>query len=186
MVFGMPDLSVYFRGTPWGLSIVGVAAVVLLLMAPTIGARLRLSAPLAWLTAMSVVGFLSVTVTPTASYRPWGSDWNFSWAYQVPMPTYLFSLNYDSLNIWLAFPMGFFVALCCFRKSSWAPLIIPFGLAVAAELVQVAAPPLGRSAFLLTDVINTWAGVLLGIGLAALLRSIVQEPTSRRAEHRTR
>jgi hypothetical protein len=184
-VFGMPDFSIYFRGTPWSLPIVGVAAVVLLAAAPAIGARLRLSPPLVWLTLMSIVGYLSVTVTPTGSYRPWGADWNFSWAYQLPMPADLFRVNYDSLNIWLALPMGFFIALCSFRKSLPALLIIPFGVAVGAELVQTAVPPLGRSAFLLSDVTNAWAGVLLGIGIAAVLRSIVQESTTSRSGQRT-
>lgn len=184
-VLGMPDLSVYFRGTPWSPPIVGVVAIVLLAAAPAIGARLRLSAPLVWLTLMSIVGYLSVTVTPTGSYRPWGANWNFSWVYQLPMPTDLFRLNYDSLNIWLALPMGFFVALCSFRKSSPVLLIIPFAMALGAELVQTAVPPLGRSAFLLSDVTNPWAGVLLGVGLAAVLRSVVQESTSPRTDHRT-
>jgi hypothetical protein len=170
----MPDLSIYFRGTPWSLPIVAVAAVVLLAAAPAAGRRLRVGAILFWLAAMSIVGFLSVTITPTGSWRPWGADWNFSWAYDLPRPGDLLRPDYDTLNIWLALPMGFFVALCAIKRSNPTLVALPFVLAIGAELLQTAIPPMGRSAFLLTDVINTCAGALLGIGLASLLRTAAQ------------
>lgn len=87
------------------------------------------------------------------------------------------------MNVWIAAPMG--LATACWvqrrRRPMWW-LAFPYGVALVAELVQMVVPPLGRSAFLFGDVVNTWLGVTLGLALGWLCSGGRQEFGSVRRE----
>jgi len=154
------DLELYLRGTPWFVPtvLIGVvlAAVILL-------TRRREHVVISWLTVMSYVGFLAATVTPSGSEFHWDMQRSFSWSFHVPGPAEMLRMNYDTVNVWIALPMGAMTGYWAAARGRRRLVAIPFVVALAAELLQVLVPPLGRSAFLLADVANTWIGVAVGV-----------------------
>lgn len=67
----MSGIDIYLRGTPWFLPVIGIAGVLVFVVLMTAG---RSNVVTQWLTAMSFVGFLAATVTPSGSHFPWGSQ----------------------------------------------------------------------------------------------------------------
>lgn len=155
-------LSAFFRATPWALPLTGLAGVVLLAYTPRLKKWSQLPGPIAWCAAMSVIGFLTVTVTPSPDAGNWGRAQTLSMDISLPIVSDLLTLSSSTLNVWLAVPMGLLVTMAALQSHRYWMLASLVALPLASELIQFALPVLGRSAFLLTDVVSNWLGAALG------------------------
>lgn len=157
----MQLFEAYFRSTPWALPLTGSTGVFLLPVVGRLGARLALRPWLVWCLGVSIAGYMSVTVTPSPDAGFWGGGRYWSWSVTWPLGRDLFMMSSETLNVWLAVPLGLTTMLAAWR-GRWALLSAPLLLPPAAEVTQWLLPGLGRSAFLLSDVTANWTGCLIG------------------------
>lgn len=162
-------LEVFFRGTPWAIPLTGLACLLLIPAARPLSRWLRVHAILAWLLCAAIAGYLSVTVTPSNDAGDWSRSQSFSGQVEVLSPRDLMTLTSESLNVWVTVPVGFLAILVAALGGRVQVCAVVVALPALSEGVQYAVPALGRSAFLLTDVVANWAGVILGAVPAALV-----------------
>jgi hypothetical protein len=149
--------------------------VLVALLAPRIARRLGEGTFAVWLWLTSVVGFLSVTATPS-DLASWQGDRGLSFVFQLTSinPAELLDFySAKSLNVWICVPMGLFTTWVALRSSRHFLILVPLFLPAIAELWQYAVPALGRSGFFLDDVLLNEIGVVLGIfaGATAVIAS---------------
>lgn len=111
-----------------------------------------------------------------------GGRTNVSMGIVLPPVSDLTGVTDVTLNVVAGLVLGLLGAwLTRARLVAW-PCVVAVALPIAAELAHAAVPALGRSGFLLTDVVIAEAGVAMGGTLAVLLprtrrRTDRQQPT---------
>jgi hypothetical protein len=156
------------RADPWALPAGLLVAIIGVFWAPLLARRIESSNFFAWLSFVSVGGFLAITLTPTDATLHWGWHAQPSFEWQLPSAHDLASLNTTSLNVLAGIPLGLTATiLAVLHKRRLAP-VFAYAIPVFAECVQWVFPWLGRSGFLLSDVLANWCGVTAGavLGLA--------------------
>jgi len=161
------------RGDPWALPVALLAVVAAAAVAWPMARRMKAPVVPVWLFLASVGGFLAATVTPTAEAGQWSRHAASSFAVVFPSPAELHSLNVTSLNVLLGVPLGCASVWLAGEQRRWWPLLAAGTLPFAVEVIQHLLPVLGRSGFLLPDVIDNVVGLAAGGVLGALVFGIV-------------
>lgn len=170
----------FFRSLPLVIPGTVVAAFVLAVLAPYASRRFRVGKTTFWLFGTAVAGFLALTLTPTSSVLDGYKAGQTYISLHVTLPTVnqLTSINEVSLNVVAGIAIG--VTAFLFSRSSGknGAIYLAVSLPVVAEIVQWVISQLGRSGFLLTDVVQNWlgiaAGVAAGAAIVALYPRVVQ------------
>lgn len=155
-------IDAYMRADPWALPAGLLIAIVGFFWAPLLARRIGSSGLVAWLSIVSVGGFLAATLTPTDATLHWGWHAQPSFAWQFPSAHDLASLNASSLNVLAGVPLGLTATVLVVLHRRRPALAFAYALPVFAEFVQWIFPWLGRSGFLLPDVLANWCGVTAG------------------------
>ncbi|MET0820621.1 MAG: hypothetical protein ABWY58_06630 [Aeromicrobium sp.] len=164
-------LDPFFRSIPLAAPGAIGCAIAFALVAPLLGRRLGVPPMTAWFFCTALGGFAALTLTPSGSalegYRQ-GST-HFSASLVWPTVEQLTSTNDVSLNVAAGVTLGAAGFVMSRARRHWAPLLIVVVAPVGAEVVQWTVPQLGRSGFLLVDVLDNWIGIAVGTAVAALI-----------------
>jgi hypothetical protein len=163
------DLHAYLRATPWAIPCATTASVAI------VGWSRQLSALTGWPRRLAIpygvalAGFLSVTTTPSSwtLVAAGASRRTASWSFQPVRPSDLLRISEQSLNVWLAVPLGAMAAVVALSHGSVVAPAVAVAAPPFAEAFQWLFPQLGRSAFLLQDVGDNWEGLVIGLGVAS-------------------
>ena len=166
-------MDVYFRATPWAIPLTAFAAIFLVMAARQIGERVELPRWLVIVFGTALAGFFAVTVTPSG---PWQSALH-SRRISAEGTHFIFPGEFmhrtePSLNAWLCVPLGFLAVIAAIRYGKYVVPVLVIAAPVLSEGIQWLLPQLGRSAFLVADVVANWSGLTYG-GLAGLAATAV-------------
>jgi hypothetical protein len=167
-------LDPFFRSIPFAAPGAVGCAVVFALTAPLLGRRLGVHPMTAWIFCTALGGFAALTLTQSGSALE-GYDQGrtyFSTALAWPTVEQLTSVNDVSLNIVAGVVLGAAGLAVVRAHRRWTPVLIVVAAPVGVELVQWTVPRLGRSGFLLVDVIDNWTGIAVGATAAALVTAV--------------
>lgn len=152
-----------------------MCAVVFAICAPWLGRRLRVDRFVAWFYVTTLGGFLALTATPTRSALEGHQQGATYLSFDVVLPRVqeLSSANDVSLNIVAGVALGLSDAALGLARGSFLPLLGVTVAPVTVEVIQWTVPALGRSGFLLPDVVQNWAGLIAGAGLVGAAATLV-------------
>lgn len=150
-------------------------AVAFALVGPWLGPRLGVHPVTAWFFCTMLSGFAALTLTPSRSAiegLPQGHT-HWSTGLALPTPEQLTSVNDVSLNIVAGLALGASGLVMARARRRVAPMLVVVAAPVVVEVVQWAVHQLGRSGFLLTDVVDNGIGILVGAAASTL---VLQRP----------
>jgi len=176
----MDPVAVFFDATPWALPGTLVGALVMLVAMRPLAERFGVPRAVAWFFGTVVVGYISVTATPSSFSGHW-EDGNrvLNLGLTLPSVEELTTINPQSLNILLGGLLGLAVGLFSVEAGRWAPVWCGLGLIVGVEVIQCLLPILGRSGFLLDDVVLNLLGYVPGLVLAVVGARVFRSSASR-------
>ena len=161
-------LEAFFRALPLALPLMIASVAVASVLCRTTGKWLRCGPLAAWLLIAGVGVFAALTLTPTDSSLAGYSGGSTSISLTVDWPGIhrLTSMSSETLNMAAGALLGLGGGAVARRTGYVRYVALVLGAPVVAELVQWAFPALGRSGFLMTDVVINWVGVASGLLLA--------------------
>lgn len=154
--------------TPWALpgalAVIGLSVLLNRRTALALGS----SRAVALLLTTGLGAVLVVTLTPSPDAGFWGRSRTAAFELVLPTPAQLLAVNEVSLNVLLFVPLALAAALLPRgrRRAVLGVWLLPF----TVEGMQYALPALGRSGFLLGDVIANLIGAAAGTVLGLVAR----------------
>lgn len=158
-------LAAFFRALPLALPLMIVSVVIASIVCSIVGQRLRCGPLAAWLLIAGFGVFAALTLTPTdsslAGYS--GGSTSISLAVDWPGVHRITSMSSESLNLAAGAFLGLGGGAVARSTGLVRYVLCVLAAPVAAELAQWAFPALGRSGFLMTDVVINWVGIGSGL-----------------------
>lgn len=172
--------------TPWVLPGALTVVALSLVLSRHLARWLGSSAVFAFLLAGAFGSVVVVTVTPSADGGFWGRGRAASFEATLPTLGQLLTVNEISLNVALFLLPAIAAALVRRRTARRTVVALVWVLPLTVETVQYVLPVLGRSGFLLNDMVANMLGVAIGTAAGLLLRTILTRPSRQSRDPRPR